>query len=518
MPAHEISEWERLLSVATLGTRRATLNEQTAWPSDALAGAGSDASAELKLLRLVAATRLWNLAGARAAANATSSAPAPAEPHARRFATEAAAMRLARMVSGDHRDLIGEWFELARSADLCLPPQFVPMALNALQSSPPEAFATVVGPTGEWLAKLNSEWAITRAVQEPSEQRWHEGTLPERTAELTAMRKQDPSIARDWLQATWASDPPEAREAFVRVLGTRLSLADEAFLEGALDDKRKGVRQAAAEILMQLPDSAHAKRNLARLDPLIAFEEKKGLMAKLIKRKLLIELPTSPDKAAQRDGIEVKPPAQLKIGERAFWLRQMIAAAPPSHWVERFACTPETFVSAVLETEYADDVLPALTEAAARHPESTWLIALSEAWLASKQPAHVVAGAIAQLTQRASMEVRSNLLEALLQKLSGSKDEDTVHLLLSNLDFQLTPELTRAAIDSIARRARDELRQSQHNRNTLDRIANCCDVATAVDLTPKVLASIPSESAWRNALEQFNDIVEFRYAMKQELT
>jgi hypothetical protein len=518
MSAHELSAWNRLLSVATLGTRRASLDERTLWPSDVLAGAGENASVELKFLRLAAATQLWETAGSRAPADGTAIASETVEQSSQPFLSEAAAMRLVRMLTGDHGELIPEWFELARSAARWLPPQFVPAVLQALKSSPPAGYAEVLGPTAQWLSKLNPDWTVTPVVHEPSQQRWQEGSMREREAELIAMRKRDAAAAREWLQATWTNEPPDARETFVRAFGTNLSIEDEPFLETGLDDKRKAVRQAAAELLAQLPDSAHAKRNLARLDPLISFDEKKGLLGKLSKRKLLIQLPAAVDKDAQRDGIEAKPPAQLKIGERAFWLRQMVAVAPPAHWTARFDCAPATFVAAALDTDYAEDMLGALTRAAALHPDRDWLHALSKAWVDSKHPSHVIASALAQMTQHAPVALRAELLEMHLAELSAGKDQDTVYSLLMSVDFPLSGALTRLAIERVAQRAKSEKQQWQHNRNTLNPMACRCDVPTAAALLPQLLASIPAESAWRNALEHCNDIVEFRAAMKRELT
>src|SRR5688500_4654320 len=95
----------------------------------------------------------------------------------------------------------------------------------------------------------------TRAYWDP----WLRGSASR--TELVCLRTHDPARARDWLAATWTTDPPEARETFLRALQVRLSAADETFLEAALDDKRKGVRQAAVEALALLPQSAHAHRN-----------------------------------------------------------------------------------------------------------------------------------------------------------------------------------------------------------------------------------------------------------------
>src|SRR5262249_34857542 len=130
-------------------------------------------------------------------------------------------------------------------------------------------------------------------------------------------------------------------------------------------------RSAAVECLCRVPGSAHTARNLERLRPLVV------LGRRLLGKRLEITLPESLDKAAARDGINAKPPAQQKIGERAYWLMQMISMAAPTHWCERFQCDINTFIQAALATDYATDLIPALSAAGVRHSDTAWIIALS---------------------------------------------------------------------------------------------------------------------------------------------
>ena len=77
--------------------------------------------------------------------------------------------------------------------------------------------------------------------------------------------------------------------------------------------------------------------------------------------------------------------------------------------------------------------------------------------------------------------------------------------------------MTSVAIEHIAERARIEKQQWSHARNSLETWGRRCDVETALRLIPGVLMSAGENSPWRNAIEQLNDIVEFRAAMKREL-
>lgn len=507
------SPWNQLTSLATLGTRRAPMDTQALWPEASLAQLGEPASPERTLLRAASARRLWDLAGARAVPEAvvTNSPPAPAASES--LVPEVAAMRLVRMIGGDRRELIPEWFELASEAKRTLPPHFLPLVLERVPPSMRAGASSVLGVTAAWLGQLNSSWTVTPIVAEPSEQRWQEGTLEERRAELAAMRARDPERGRSWLTATWDSDPPEAREAFVKVLQIGLSDQDEAFLESALDDKRKAVRQAAVDCLVRLPHSAHAQRMRARLEPLVAFEGKSGLLGKFTKRKLIVDLPTAPDKAAQRDGIDVKVPAQRKLGERTFWLVQMVELSQPIDWTARFQCDAATLIEAAMATEYANELLDAFGESAKRQGDSTWLPALCDAWLNSKHDSYAVTQSVAQLAAAAHGNERGALIEALL----GKKDHDFAFTLLGTIDVPWTSSLTRKALEMLANRSRGERQQWSHNRNTLSHWGVRCDVPIAAAVLPRMLEATSTESTWRNALEEFNDIVEFRAAMKREM-
>src|SRR5687767_1354221 len=102
MAATELNAWDRLLAVATLGTRRAPVNEAMLWPTAELAPAGADLPNESKLLRAAAAQRLYDIAGTRSCAQAAGEAPAVVPVDRTRLVSEAAAMRLLRMMRGQH--------------------------------------------------------------------------------------------------------------------------------------------------------------------------------------------------------------------------------------------------------------------------------------------------------------------------------------------------------------------------------------------------------------------------------
>jgi hypothetical protein len=435
-----------------------------------------------------------------------------------RLVSEVAAMRLLRMMRGEHSELIPEWTRIALDAHRQLPPQFVPVVLKHLKLSDAIGFGDLLGATGQWLARMNPEWKITSSVDAPSRERWLTGRSGERRREFLAIRQQDPAQAREWLQETWAETPAIQCETYLHLLATGLSMADEPFLEAALDDKRKPVRQAAASMLASLPESQLSRRHASRLDALVIAEEKKSLLAKLgkPKLKLTIALPEAIDKSAQRDGIQAKPPAHEKIGERAFWLSQMVAFAPLSYWTTRFQCDAAMFVAAVMDTDYAGELLPALSRAARRHPQREWLLALTDAWLACKEIPQR-AETITEMMISAPQDVREAVLIALFSKPDALRDQDVILLLLQNMQVGCGPELTRLVIPLVRAIASSQSTLHPQPRNTFDRVGDHCDVPTASELMPAVLDAVGAQSNWRKAIEQLNDIVEFRAAMRREI-
>lgn len=542
-----MQHWNAIASVAMLGTRRTALPDSLRDEAAAGCALPSD-SAERTLLRVAAVAYLRQVAGGRApiidvpSVENASTVDVPGvgarEDRSRhaaslelpragmpstveaRVVSESAAWRLARMLGGEYRELIPEWFALANSRGATLPRQWLPVVLGALKPAQRNQYRAVLGSNAAWLARQNPAWSFHITAAEPAEERWNNGSFEERRVELAALRAVDPARARQWIESTWKVDPPDAREEFIRTLLIGLSADDEELLERALDDKRKGVRAAAAQCLSHLPQSAHAARNHARLAPLIVLQPKPtGLLASLKKRQLIVSLPPSLDKVDSRDGIELNPPAQQKIGERAFWLEQMIALARPSYWTHRFDCDAQTFIVAALATDHARELLVALSRAAARHEDEQWITALCLAWLDWKsvdEPRDLQSEMLTTLVSAAPPAAR----ESLLQQLLGALDVahfDLALTLLSAVELPWSVDVTRRAMKLLAQRIAAETQQWSHPVNTLTLWGRRAHLSAAPQALEDLLSRCPDKSPWRNALEALQDIIEFRLAIQQEL-
>ena len=148
------------------------------------------------------------------------------------------------------------------------------------------------------------------------------------------------------------------------VLATHLSMADEPFLEKALDDRAQGVRQLAAELLRQLPDSGLCQRMAQQVKTFVQFQG----VGKAF--KVEVTLPQSCQKDWERDGINSKSPKRQ--GRRAWWLQQMIASTPLSSW----QADPTVMASVIEGHEWQQLLLQGLGTAAKYQKQTDWANAL----------------------------------------------------------------------------------------------------------------------------------------------
>jgi hypothetical protein len=516
--AHSASSaWDRTTALATLGLARHTPAIDDLLPDGAVKlPAGS---LEQGVLRCAAAALLMQLAGRRSPA-AAFAAPVRAGSLAEGTIADAALRRLARLSAEGPKELIGEWLTTALKSGKVLPPQWIPPIFETLAAEMRMEYAPLFGQRIHWLASQDARWNIEGAGKEFEESDWLTGSIPERSALLRRVRATDPGAGRAWVEATWSTDAPEAREAFVQAFRYGLSSADEPFLEKALDDKRKGVRQAAAENLARLPDSAFVQRSLMRLQPLLEFEPRpRGLLARLSSRKLRIDLPQALDKAAVRDGLETKPPANLKVGERSFQFMQMLSIPPPAQWSRRFDCTAVELLEAAGRSDYAQEIFTALCSACVRHPDAEWICALCASWRsrATEQDPNVAAG-IATLLAALPAEARDQQLQTEVSALRSQGSTDLGMHLLACSNHAWSSATTAVAFDLLLNHIRGSGGANHAlSRSSLEPWGRRVEAATAAAAAKQVLEKIGPESPARNAVEQLLDLIEFRIDMHKEL-
>nr|WP_258052778.1 DUF5691 domain-containing protein [Streptomyces sp. Ru73] len=293
-----------------------------------------------------------------------------------------------RGAAPDLTELLPQWLAVAGERGYRAPAALLPALLDAARARTDlrPAALELAGPRALWLARLNDDWKFAlrgiggaaaipaRRDPEASRRLWEEGLFAERVALLSATRRLDPAAGLALLASTWSTERAEDRLMFLDSLREGLSSADEPFLEKALSDRSRNVRATAAELLSALPVSALASRMAERAaaclrletaepasedgsgagggagpdtgetapgphDPALAHDpvsvpaparvpdaapvHEPALVPGPV---LVVEAPRVCDAGMERDGVVAKAPAGR--GERAWWLAQLLEAAP----------------------------------------------------------------------------------------------------------------------------------------------------------------------------------------------
>jgi hypothetical protein len=320
---------------------------------------------------------------------------------------------LRRIVQGEHGPLLGEWLALAARHGTRVPADTLPELLDLGRREPGlrPLILSAGGARATWLAAQNQDWsfAIAGASPDALAAAWETGAGPARLAALQQLRVLDAERARAVLEASWVQESPGERGAFVAALAHGLSAADEPFLERALDDRRKEVRQQAAALLARLPTSALVARMVARATALLS-SGKAGLLKRA---RIDVTLPAAADAALIRDGIDPKPPSG--VGERAWWLAQILAAVPPSTWTSAWSLEPNAILRMVEGHEWREPLIAGWLTTTERHRDSAWAAALwanerlarlESTWRAPP-PEHVFTAVVAP--ERVDAELRQSI-------------------------------------------------------------------------------------------------------------
>ncbi|WP_156401516.1 DUF5691 domain-containing protein [Duganella sp. Root1480D1] len=380
------------------------------------------------LWQALAAQDLWQRAGFLPAG--AMEAPAGAVPDGA-ACPRAAEDILLLLMRGMHAALLPTWLTLAHAKGVAVPHACLVPLLEQGMGKPAlrEKLLPVLGERGRWLVAQNPEW-ISKYVAGSDDAAavdlaWNTGGPPQRAAALRAMRSADPAAALATLQGGWAQEAADLRAALLPCLEVGLSLADEPFLEAALDDKRKEVRGIARELLAALPGSQLSARCAARMDALLTLLPRgEGQLP-----ALEVSLPEACDKAMKRDGVGVENPYHM--GEKQAWLFNMMQCVPPSHWSERWEQPPAGVLQVLQANDFGRVLQEGLVHAvglsarAGDGQAADWFVAIH----ASKVPnARVLSARFADMAMALPPSGRERVLHAWLECGNGSGVPDALLL------------------------------------------------------------------------------------------
>lgn len=343
---------------------------------------------------------------------------------------------LQQAIEAENKPLLTEFLQALAIKKLQLPVELLPRVLDFSEPGLREQVQPVLGERGLWLSQFQPRWSwVSQEISSLTLQdevalrlAWEEGKLAQRCVALRVIRQTEPARGRQWLEETLPQEKADARAQLVDSLSVGLSIDDEPLLERLLDDRSEQVKQVAAALLRQLPDSALSLRMRHRA---IALLQLQGSL-------LRSHPPEQVTADWMRDGISVKTTAGR--GKRAYWVESAMSAVPVAFWSSHFQMEPLQLVHALQDDDYAQDVMLGWTRSLQQYVDHTantlkWAHALWNYWLASwqqekKKSLETLNRLIVLLKMLPSTTAEQQLLPFLVQ---GRMHTDTLLMLLAAL-------------------------------------------------------------------------------------
>lgn len=369
--------WQPLEVNALLGSARATAAPD--WP-DALRGcvdALPDRDGPRALLAQLALASVWQRAGQTLPQTV---APDAAEAETRlRPLPVAARPWLQNALAQDQQGFLPECLRVMAEHGLHPPATLLPdlLRLGEQRKGWRLPLGQVAGTRGAWLASQNPDWrwleggTFPLEAEPESRDRFWQDTLPAaREPYLIRWRQTAPAAARDWLRQLWPDESATQRAQWLELCRHGLGADDVPWLESLLDDRSKQVREAALGLLARLDDSPWRQRLRERGATLVNV--KPGLLRKALE----VTPPDALDPALQRDGLEPVTNNAQGLGEKAVWLRAIVAGAGCGWLLAHTGLDPENLLAAVAKTDWAAPLQQGLTAAAIAEGHAPMLLAL----------------------------------------------------------------------------------------------------------------------------------------------
>ncbi|MDR3691802.1 MAG: DUF5691 domain-containing protein [Fimbriimonas sp.] len=227
------------------------------------------------------------------------------------------------------RDVVLEWARAAAEKGLVAPPAAL---VKLIEWTPkhPRALGPILGARGQWLAA----WMDVEIVAPEA--------LP------------DPAELRDKLQSDWGDLDWKQRAEGIVKLRASLVPSDEALLTVALADRRKEVRESAAECLANLEESKFARE-------LRAFAKGRLRVERKFLSKSLLVIAPSAERLPKELPRTVQPGS---FGAKAHALYDLLRAIRPSFWEEETGLSPAELIELAKQTDYSGAVIAGWQDAA----------------------------------------------------------------------------------------------------------------------------------------------------------
>jgi hypothetical protein len=422
----------------------------------------------------------------------------------------AAGRRLDRILSGSvpggsqlAQELLAQWLAAAAERGDHVPPASLPALLDAgrRNSIIRPGLARVAGRRGPWLAGKRADWRWLQDEAAPDSaagltESWETGSLGERLGHLTALRQSDPARGRELVESTWDKESSEDRARFLNAFDIGLSVDDDAFLDRALDDRRREVREASLELLRRLPGASLGARMAERARSTVRFERRP-----IGSGRLVVTPPAELTPELRRDGVGATP--ARGTGVSAWLLEEIVAGAPLSIWSD-----PATMLKLARGSDWESPLLHGWAKAATTQHDAGWATALL---------GHASAG----LRESVRWDLHLVLPPDELGRLAADalrREDGMAHRLLALHPGRWPDELSVVVLETIAHRARTDRHSWQLGE--LCRAAALSMPPAYADLVGRLALQLDQEPADQSRVRPVADLARsliFRREIFEEL-
>ena len=361
LSSNTIQQWNNLVSTSVLGLDRS--------------GEYADDNVRLEFMNKISVLSVINKSGK--VAGKCSDASFNIYSESENVCSQNAADNLREILNNNFNEMLTEWCLIASSNDIVVPPECLPDIFESAMKLPEKqryVIQRVIGKRGQWLSLQNNRWKDVFLIKELNDEQWLTGNREERLALLKHLRVIDPAKARGLLEQTWPEETPDDRVVFLECMKVGVTLDDEDFLEQSLDDKRKPVRTASADLLARISGSKLCQRMIARINEMIIYHPaQKGLLKKK-KAEIEVTLPDIKDKEMLRDGAD--PVRAGKMGKKAVALANIIGMTPLSFWEQYESDIKSLIITCCISSEFSTSFALGFSMATVRQQNKDWAKAL----------------------------------------------------------------------------------------------------------------------------------------------
>ncbi len=505
--------WNELVRVALIGTDRAKLSPEMLKYLEEL---GVDTTKDTTEVLLEGASLLSLINKTQGQLEDWNGIlPTPAKIDSTKPCSPKSSSHLSLILNGTYEPALSAFLSHLINNKKCLPPEMLPDLLDQCLANPQlwEKLRFTIGERGVWLIQQNPEWYGLTEI--PQKIHWETGISNQRIALLKYLRKQEPAKVIPLIETTWKEDSLKDRVHFIETLEINLSKKDEPFLENCLDNNRKEIRKAAANLLALLPESNLVQRIFDCLKDLMILKS-----GALKKSKLEVSLPEDDVDELIRDGID--PSDQwFKGGLKASRLGQMVATIPPNLWESHFEKETEETLQLFIRSNWSELLLQALTEATFKHKNENWMRAITSFWIENHDRQRWDSFNPKKILEVLPAKLFNNLAIESLSSKDNLFDENapiTAILKVNNHPWEdeLTLKVIQKMQDWIAGESTGYW-SGWHLRTILKQAAYACNPNLFETLQKGWTTNSYIWTSWERDLDHFLSVLKFRKEMIEEL-